>query len=243
MAAQNRFIANAAHQIKTPLTLLATQAAFAQRAKNEVDRKEVLAALQASVRQFAHLVNQLLTLSRAEPGVRRPRHDKVDLAAVARLVLEDFSSIALTREIDLAFEPSEEKTIVTGDETMLREMIVNLVDNALRYTPVGGIVMVTTRPDADNSVLTIADNGPGIPPDEAPRVFERFYRVLANGGEGSGLGLAIVQEVVNAAGGSVTLASPPTGEGLIVTVTIPSTPKGKQMTAKDRMPLREKRAR
>lgn len=221
MDAQRRFISNAAHQIKTPLTLLATQAAFAERAKNTGDRKEALSALQASVRQFAHLVNQLLTLSRAEPGARRPRHEIVDVTALARLVLEDFASIALARKIDLGFEQPKEQVILTGDETMLREMIVNLVDNALRYTPVGGTVMVTIERTQDSCVLTVADNGPGIPPEETSRVFERFYRVLANGGEGSGLGLAIVQEVVAAAGGSVTLAPPQTGHGLIVTVTIP----------------------
>ncbi|MDR3437786.1 sensor histidine kinase [Telmatospirillum sp.] len=224
MAAQNRFIANAAHQIKTPLTLLATQAAFAERAKNQHDRKEALGALQASVRQFAHLVNQLLTLSRAEPGVRRPRHERVDLAVMARRVLEEFSNVALDRQIDLGFDTAKDPMIVTGDETMLREMIVNLVDNALRYTPVNGTVMVCVEGRDDMCVLTVADNGPGVPPDEAARVFERFYRVLANGGEGSGLGLAIVQEVVNAAGGTVTLATPPAANhGLIVTVAIPRT--------------------
>ncbi|PKU22644.1 sensor histidine kinase [Telmatospirillum siberiense] len=221
MDAQRRFIANAAHQIKTPLTLLMTQAAFAERAKAAGERKEALSALQNSARQFAHMVNQLLTLSRAEPGARRPRHERVDLAETARLVLEEFSGVALSREIDLGFEQAEEKTIIVGDETMLREMIVNLVDNALRYTPVGGSVLVSIGRQAEMCVLTVADNGPGIPPDETPRVFERFYRVLANGGEGSGLGLAIVREVVAAAEGQVTLRPPPTGHGLIVEVRIP----------------------
>jgi two-component system sensor histidine kinase TctE len=105
---------------------------------------------------------------------------------------------------------------------MLREMIVNLVDNALRYTPVGGTVTLSVGSIEDRCVLRVADNGPGIPPDERPHVFERFYRVVANGGEGSGLGLAIVREVVNAADGSITLETPPTGQGLTVTVTIPS---------------------
>lgn len=234
MDAQRRFISNAAHQIKTPLTLLATQAAFAERAKNAADRKEALTALQTSVRQFAHLVNQLLTLSRAEPGARRPRHERVDLAATARQVLEDFANIALARKIDLGFDPSKEATIIAGDETMLREMIVNLVDNALRYTPVEGTVVVTVEPIENSCVLTVADNGPGIPPDETSRVFERFYRVLANGGEGSGLGLAIVQEVVSAAGGSVTLAAPPVGHGLVVKVTIPRVTDFKEIEVTER---------
>lgn len=222
MAAQRRFIANAAHQIKTPLTLLATQAAFAQRAKNKNDREEALDALQTGVRQFAHMVNQLLTLSRAEPGGRRPRRERIDLIATARQILEDFASIALLRNLDLGFDPGETPQIVAGDETMLREMIVNLVDNALRYTPSGGSVMVTLRHQDGASVLTVADNGPGIPAEERPRVFERFYRVIGNGGEGSGLGLAIVREVITTAGGTVTLEAPPVGSGLVVTVTLPS---------------------
>jgi two-component system sensor histidine kinase TctE len=221
MAAQNRFIANAAHQIKTPLTLLATQAAFAQRAKNKSDREEAFEALQASVRQFAHLVNQLLTLSRAEPGARRPRHEPIDLVEAARLVLEEFANSALLRNLDIGFEPPPGPLMVEGDETMLREMVVNLVDNALRYTPAGGAVMVSLHEIDGSCLLVVADNGPGIPAEERGRVFERFYRVLANGGEGSGLGLAIVQEVVNSAGGTVALKDGTDGHGLVVEVLIP----------------------
>ena len=106
LAARKRFIANAAHQIKTPLTLLSTQAAFAQRARNKADRDEAFSALQAGVRQFAHLVNQLMTLSRAEPGARRPRHELIDLAETAREVLDGFAKFAVARELDLAFERS-----------------------------------------------------------------------------------------------------------------------------------------
>lgn len=222
MAAQNRFVANAAHQIKTPLTLLSTQAAFAQRAKNRDDRQEALDALQKSVHQLAHMVNQLLTLSRAEPGARRPRHEQVDLNVVARDVLENFANLALLHDLDLVFDPDSAAAAVAGDETMLREMIVNLVDNALRYTPPGGAVTVTLRQPPGECLLTVADNGPGIPPGERPHVFERFYRVIANGGEGSGLGLAIVHEVVTAAGGTVDLDTPPSGQGLVVSVRLPS---------------------
>lgn len=224
MAAQNRFIANAAHQIKTPLTLLATQAAFAQRARNKEDRQEALEALQKSVKRFAHMVNQLLTLSRAEPSVRRTRHESIDLAAMVREILESFTNVALLRDLDLGFEAGEEGQFVIGDKTMLREMIVNLVDNALRYTPAGGAVMVALRGRDGQCELKVSDNGPGIPPEERGRVFERFYRVIANGGEGSGLGLAIVREVVAAADGTVTLDSPSTGSGLVVTVRLPAAP-------------------
>jgi len=221
MATQSRFIANAAHQIKTPLTLLATQAAFAERAADPAERAEALGALQTSTRQLAHLVNQLLTLSRAEPGARRPRADLFALEDLARSVLEDFAGLALSRDIDLGFQPSERPAMIVGDETMLREMIVNLVDNALRYTPTGGVVTVSVLAKESTVSLVVADNGPGIPSADVPHVFERFYRVLANGGEGSGLGLAIVQEIVATAGGTVALAAAEQGSGLTVTVTLP----------------------
>jgi two-component system sensor histidine kinase TctE len=170
------------------------------------------------------MVNQLLTLSRAEPGVRRPRHELIDLKVVARETLEDFASVALLRNIDLGYDPGDAPQIVAGDKTMLREMIVNLVDNALRYTPEGGAVMLTQRHEDGFNVLRVSDNGPGIPEKERARVFERFYRVIGNGGEGSGLGLAIVREVVTTAEGTVTLDAPPNGTGLVVTVRLPAVP-------------------
>ncbi|MTK62988.1 MAG: sensor histidine kinase [Methanobacterium sp.] len=224
MAAQSRFVANAAHQLTTPLTLLATQAAVAPRARDDTAREEALSALQAGVRQFAHMVNQLLTLSRAEPGARRPRQDRIDLAATARDVLETLSPAALSRRIDLGFDPGPpEPRMIAGDETMIREMLVNLVDNALRYTPEGGVVTVSLDGDgdADRCLIRIADNGPGIPPGERLRVFERFYRVIANGGEGSGLGLAIVAEVVGGHNGTIRLDTAPDG-GLLAEVSLPA---------------------
>jgi two-component system sensor histidine kinase TctE len=118
-------------------------------------------------------------------------------------------------------EADGEVVFVEGDGTMLREMIVNLVDNALRYTEAGGTVTVRTTRDGDEAVLQIEDSGPGIPEDERDHVFERFYRIIGTKPEGSGLGLAIVREVVSGAGGSVTLGDAATG-GLLLTVRIPA---------------------
>jgi two-component system sensor histidine kinase TctE len=182
-------------------------------------RDEALQALQKSTRQVTRLAGQLLTLSRAEPGSRRPRADTVDLAAVARSVLENAAEEALRRNIDLGLD-NDGPVRVTGDATMLGEMVVNLVDNALRYTPPGGAVTVTVRSPRNTAVLIVEDTGPGIPEGERTHVFERFYRVMGTQAEGSGLGLAIVREVVDGAAGSVELRDRE-GGGLLVAVTLP----------------------
>ena len=219
VAAQRRFVANAAHQLRTPLTLISTQAAVAARELDDERRNDALRALQKSTRQMTRLAGQLLTLSRAEPGSRRPRSDKIDLSAVARQVLENVAEEALRRTIDIGLETTGPVN-VKGDGTMLGEMIVNLVDNALRYTPNGGSVTVSVMQRDEMAVLQVEDTGPGIPEGERQQVFERFYRILGTQEEGIGLGLAIVREVIDGAGGSVTLSDAPNG-GLIVTTKLP----------------------
>ena len=221
MAAQRRFVSNAAHQLRTPLALISTQASVAARETNPDKRDEALDALRNSTKQVTRLASQLLTLSRAEPGSRRPRKDRIDLVATGRLVLENHAEYALRREIDLGLEADDAPIWIEGDGTMLREMVVNLLDNALRYTPVQGTVTVRIHRDGEEVVLQIEDNGPGIPEQERAQVFERFYRVIGTLAEGSGLGLAIVRDVMDGAGGSVALDDAP-GGGLLVTVRLPA---------------------
>ncbi|HWU65231.1 MAG TPA: HAMP domain-containing sensor histidine kinase, partial [Ensifer sp.] len=156
----------------------------------------------------------------AEPGSRAPRAERIDMAQVARLVLEAQAETALKRGIDLGLEGEGEAPVI-GDGTMLREMVVNLVDNALRYTPSGGEVTVRVVRANSAVVLTVDDSGPGIAEDERDHVFERFYRIMGTQAEGSGLGLAIVREVVEGAGGMVSLGTSPAG-GLSVRVHLPA---------------------
>lgn len=221
MAAQHRFIQNAAHQLRTPLATLSTQASFAERATEENDRKDVLAGIKNTAMQLSRLAGQLLTLSRAEPGGRRPRADRVDLAEAGQQILESLAGKAFDRKIDLGFELKATNPVISGDGTMLREMIVNLVDNALTYTPEGGTVTLVIDQDGHKIKVRVEDNGPGIPVSEYEHVFERFYRVPGTLADGSGLGLAIVREVADAAGGDVSL-SETKGGGLTVTVTLPA---------------------
>jgi two-component system sensor histidine kinase TctE len=221
MAAQRRFVSNAAHQLRTPLALISTQASVAARETDHIRRDEALTALRSSTRQVTRLASQLLTLSRAEHGSRRPRNDAIDLAETARRVLETLAEEALRRNIDLGLEASEKPVCVEGDGTMLREMLVNLVDNALRYTQDGGRVTVGVEQEDDTALLWVEDNGPGIPEAERAHVFERFYRIMGTEPEGSGLGLAIVREVVDGAGGSAALADA-AGGGLLVSVRLPA---------------------
>ncbi|MGO7364389.1 sensor histidine kinase [Rhizobium leguminosarum] len=219
MAAQRRFVSNAAHQLRTPLALISTQASVAAREADATRRDEALVALRTSTRQISRLAGQLLTLSRAEPGSRRPRSDATDLSKAAREILEAHAEEALRRNIDVGLEAAR-PVIVDGDATMLREMLVNLIDNAIRYTRPNGRVTVAVGQADGNAVVTVEDNGPGIPSGEREQVFERFYRIMGTESEGSGLGLAIVREVVEGAGGSVLLDDAE-GGGLVVTVRLP----------------------
>lgn len=221
MAAQRRFVANAAHQLRTPLALLGTQVVYARRTPDAAERDEALAAVEQSTHRLARLAGQLLTLSRAEPGGRRPRDEAIDLSASARQVLEGLADLAVERGIDLGLE-ADAPVLTRGDGAMMREAIVNLVDNALRYTPAGGSVTVTVRDEDGTPLLTVEDTGPGIPPEEREKVLERFYRTPGTPGEGSGIGLSIVREVVDGAGGTLTLGPGAEGGGLRVEMRLPA---------------------
>ncbi|MBN9242261.1 MAG: sensor histidine kinase [Mesorhizobium sp.] len=220
LAAQARFISNAAHQLRTPLTILSTQASVAARASDRKLANEALSALSNTTQRTARLAEQLLTLTRAEPGSGSWTAEPVDLAATARAVLESLADEALRKGIDVSFT-GPDAALVLGDRTMIQEMVVNLVDNALRYTPSPGQVSVEVRAAPAGVVLVVEDSGPGIAPAERDKVFERFYRVLGTQATGSGLGLAIVREVVQAAQGSIELGSSAAG-GLRVEVRLPA---------------------
>ncbi len=202
---QRQFLADAAHQLKTPLAGLRTQAELAGRSlrAGQLNAKELersFAQIALSSQRAANMVNQLLALARAE-GASMER-EPVDVAELAREVTQDFVPQALAKRIDLGFEgPDDSRLCVLGQRWQLVEMLRNLVDNALRYTPTGGEVTVRVFEEAYGQlagqivVLQIEDNGPGIAPEARDRVFQPFYRMLGTGVDGSGLGLTIAGQI------------------------------------------------
>jgi two-component system, OmpR family, sensor histidine kinase TctE len=197
LQAQQRFIADAAHQMKTPLTGLKMQADLASTESDPVRLRHSLVLIAQSANRAAHLTNQLLTLARTEASHDKlHRFEPVDIRALAWSVTMEWAERAMLKEIDLAFEANESALMSEGVPLLLREMISNLIDNAIKYTPRGGRVTVRVY-TTEVVVLDVVDTGIGIPESERGKVFERFYRVLGSEESGSGLGLPIVQEIVD----------------------------------------------
>ncbi|PRH47913.1 sensor histidine kinase [Burkholderia multivorans] len=220
-ATQRRFIADAAHQLRTPIAVLDTQIQYAQqRGLDDRELASVLDSMQRSSRKMADVTDKLLLLAHAEATPSTLLTQRVDLAALVSSVLEETIVLAQRRDIDLGAELGE-RLDVAGSGSLLSALVTNLVDNAVRYTQPGGCVTVAARRDGDTVVLDVIDDGPGIPAEARPHVFKRFYRVSSDT-EGSGLGLAIVSEIAQAHGGSATLAPGPGNRGVVVTVRLPA---------------------
>ena len=216
-ATQRQFISDAAHQMRTPLTLLVAQIQFArQRENRDAPLAEALAGMHKSSRKLTTLTDKLLLLAQAESAAPSSARERVDLSALIAGVLEELIAFAQSREIDLGAE-LEDGLIVTGDEALTAALVTNLVDNALRYTQAGGRVTVQTTRRDDMAIVRVIDNGPGIKAEARARVFERFYRA-SNHADGTGLGLPIVREIAHRQGGTVTLESGEEGVGLVATV-------------------------
>jgi len=222
LEAQQRFIADAAHQLRTPVAGIKTQMELVLRQSPEGEAQATLKQLQNATEQTTRLVNQLLSLARAEPGASRGQNTKqLVLARLARDTTIEWVPRALARNIDLGFESPLAEARVEGDSFMLREMLINLLDNAVRYTQPGGQVTVRVVPRGRGVALSVEDNGPGIPDTERARVFERFYRILGTGAEGCGLGLAIVREIALSHGAEASLSSGANDTGTLVRIDFP----------------------
>jgi two-component system sensor histidine kinase TctE len=207
---QRRFVANAAHQLRTPLAGLKTYVGVVSSMADKAQQKELsnaVAQLDNGLNRITHLVSRLLALSKAEPNAAANiKPQNFDLNLVAAEATSDLVGEAIDKNVDLAFEGAERPLILSGDPSSVRELVMNLVDNAVRYTPAGGHVTVRVQnQNGQGVVLAVEDDGPGIAEVERERVFERFYRVLGVGGPGSGLGLAIVREIAKSHGARVCL--------------------------------------
>lgn len=222
LGAQQRFIADAAHQFRTPLAGLKAQTDLALRQTDPAQQRHALEQLSASAGRTVRLINQMLALARVEPGADKLLELQVlDLDALAREAAMEWVPQALRKEIDLGYEGPGGAVSIRGEALRLRMLLDNVIDNALRYCPGGSRVTVKVGAEAGGAVLAVEDSGPGILPEEQDKVFQRFYRVLGNEAEGSGLGLAIVQEIVHLHGAQVEIATPAAGKGTEVRVKFP----------------------
>ncbi|HEX5126952.1 MAG TPA: sensor histidine kinase N-terminal domain-containing protein [Rhodocyclaceae bacterium] len=229
LQAQQRFIADAAHQMRTPIAGLKMHAELAlqeaAQANDPLQLQRSIAHMHAGVERAARLINQLLALARAEASSEKVHaFTRIDLNELVREVLGDYVPLALSKGIDIGAEDADVEIWLDATPILMFELVSNLVDNAVKYTPHGGRVTVRVARDPGDThriLLTVQDSGPGIAPEDRERVFERFYRVLGSAAEGSGLGLSIVREVAELHGGDVVLRGGDGGVGTCVSVSLP----------------------
>jgi two-component system sensor histidine kinase TctE len=217
---RGKFIQDAAHQLRTPLAVLNTKVSDALRAESKESADISLVAARKTLQQTARLVNQFLTLSSAEAymATKLPMSTQA-CCDVVQKVLEDLVFQAHSKSIDLGFERTGDDVVVSTDPVALREIAVNLIDNAIRYTPAHGVVTVRIQTSEGKMALVVEDNGPGVPVESRTRIFQRFYRAAGADSTGSGLGLAIVKELSSQCGGAVRIEAPAHGgSGLAVVV-------------------------
>ncbi len=216
------FIADAAHQIRTRLTIIKTQVEYGMRVEDPKALREVLLGASAIIDETSRFFNQLLVLAHAEAKAVPGRDvERVDLAALAHSIALEWVPEARSKQINLGFEGAQVAVWVAGNGLLLGELISNLLDNAIRYTHSGSTVTVRVREEGVEVLLEVEDNGPGIPDAERARVFERFYRGPASDGQGSGLGLAIAREICRSHEAAIELVTAPGGDGLLVRVRFP----------------------
>lgn len=215
--AQQRFISAAAHQLKTPLTGLKTQIELALQEQDCMQLRDYLQRIAMGVDRASHLTYQLLQLARAEASHEKAAQQKVrlDLGELAREVTMHCAPRALARNIDIGFEEADIPMKIFGVPLLLREMIDNLIDNAIKYTPPGGAVTVRLRIDS-GWILEVEDTGIGIATADRERIFDRFYRVLGTNADGSGLGLAIVREIAELHQARIEVIDNPGGKGTLI---------------------------
>ena len=216
--AQRSFVADAAHELRSPLTALKLQLQLLRRAPDEAARQAAIEGLAGGIDRAARLVEQLLTLARSEPGAPPSARERIELGELARAVLSDLHAYAQSRGSELVLE-ADTPVAIEGERSALAALLRNLVDNALRYSPAGARVVVRTAREGDAALLQVDDAGPGIPAAERERVFDRFYRRASTGEEGSGLGLAIVRSVAERHGAALAMTESPAG-GLRVTLRV-----------------------
>lgn len=221
LKAHQRFIANAAHQLRTPLAGLKTYSSIGIEMNDKEDLKHVVKEIDTGIDRASRLVGQMLALARTDNSDQNTsQKTQVDLNFVASDVTAELVERAVLKDLELVYESSQEPAVVYGEQTGLRNLVSNLVENALLYTPNGGKVKVQIK-KGDHITLRVIDTGSGIPEEERSKVFERFYRIDGTSGSGSGLGLSIVREVANAHNAKISIDSPNGECGTVISVDFP----------------------
>jgi two-component system sensor histidine kinase TctE len=228
IASQRRFIADASHQLRTPLTVLKTQAELALRENDPAAMQAIVRSIAATTDSTVHLANRLLTLARIEHGNGSAASFPVSLAALAQQVGLELALPAVQKNIDLALEADDgDGTTVQGQEMLLHELLTNLTDNAIRYTPPGGGVLLRVCRVPAGVLLQVQDSGPGIDESEYGKVFMPFYRsqaALETNPGGTGLGLAIVRDIATLHGATLSMGRADGSHGLKIGVLFPVEP-------------------
>lgn len=222
LTVQQRFIADAAHQLRTPLAGLKAQTELALRLENHEEIQHSLQQIHRATKQANRLTQQLLSLARTEPEAQQQDFmSPLDIVLLVKKIVGDWIPNALDKNIDLGVECSVETCWLHGNAMLLGELLNNLIDNALRYTPSGGLVTARLDVEQQRCILEIEDSGPGIPIAVREQVFDRFYRILGSNQEGCGLGLAIVREIAHRHGTEVQLLSGLGNQGTRMRLTFP----------------------
>lgn len=221
---ERRFTGDAAHELRTPITALRIHLDNLRFADDAVERQHAIESLELALQRLSRLIEQMLLLSRLEPGESVPHRAVLALRPCVEMVLDEPAITKLAAGFSLQVRFSDEDLSVLADATSVELLVRNLLDNALRYTPDGGIVRLSLAAEnGDQALLTIEDSGPGIPPEARERVFERFHRELGTERDGSGLGLSIVRRLVDVLGARIALDESPALGGLRVRVWLPLT--------------------
>ncbi len=215
---EKRFAEHAAHHLRTPLATLKLQMQMLEQARDAKERNSLMENLSAAIERSSRLVSQLLTSTRVshQPIVRVP----IDLKRSVIGMIQELAPLVATKRLELSFDGAD-GLMVMADETLLKLLIGNIIENAVKYTPDNGKVNVTLRDDAEQIVCAVSDSGPGIPEGERDHVFQRFYRVGTPQAQGTGLGLAIVAETVARLSGKIILKTAENGQGLLVEIALP----------------------
>jgi two-component system, OmpR family, sensor kinase len=211
--AQRQFIADAAHELRTPLAAVDLQSQIVERSETDQEKKEAIAKLRGGILRANRLVEQLLTMARLEPGAARYRPTRLNLAVLVREIVAEWSPLAEKKGIDLGLVRADAAE-VEGDAEYLRVLAGNLIDNAVKYTPEGGRVDVALWADGTDTWFVVEDDGPGIPEQDRARVFDRFHRSAEAGAPGSGLGLSIVKTIADRIGAAVSILPGEKGKGV-----------------------------